>query len=98
MHRAWAGLLVGVLAAGLLVGCGRNKEDLVQRSRGVETRAELERALGKPSDISKLGPVEQWTYKASNGTVVFLIVGDKVTLQATASPTTRKTGSRRIRS
>ena len=90
MHRAWAGLLVGVLAAGLLAGCGRSKEDLVQRSRGVETRAELERALGRPSDISKLGPVEQWTYKASNGTVVFLIVGDKVTLQATASPDDKK--------
>jgi hypothetical protein len=90
MHRAWAGLLVGVLAAGLLVGCGRSKEDLVQRARGVETRAELEGALGKPSDISKLGPVEQWTYKASNGTVVFLIVGDRVTLQATARPDDKK--------
>jgi hypothetical protein len=90
MTRAWAGLLVGVLAAGLLVGCSRSKEDLVQKARGVGTRAELERALGKPSDISKLGPVEQWTYKASNGTVVFLIVGDKVTLQATGSPDEKK--------
>lgn len=86
MTRATAGLLVWVLAAGLLVGCSRSKEDLIQKSRGVGTRAELEQALGKPSDISKLGPVEQWTYKASNGTVVFLIVGDKVTLQATGSP------------
>ena len=72
MTRAWAGLLVWVLAAGLLVGCGRSKEDLIQKSRGVATRAELEQALGKPSDISKLGPVEQWTYKASNGNVVFV--------------------------
>jgi hypothetical protein len=90
MTRAWAGLLVWVLAAGLVVGCSRSKEDLVQKSRGVGTRAELERALGKPSDISKLGPVEQWTYQASNGTVVFLIVGDKVTLQATGSPDEKK--------
>jgi hypothetical protein len=90
MIRAWAGLLIWVLTAGLLVGCSRSKEDLVLKSRGVETRAELERALGKPSDISKLGPVEQWTYKASNGTVVFLIVGDKVTLQATGSPDEKK--------
>jgi len=72
MTRAWAGLLVWVLAAGLLVGCGRSKEDLIQKSRGVATRAELEQALGKPSDISTLGPVEQWTYKASNGNVVFV--------------------------
>jgi hypothetical protein len=82
--------VVGVLAVGLLAGRGRSKENLVQLSRGVSTRAELERALGKPSDISKLGPMEQWTYKASNGTVVFLIVGDKVTLQATGSPDDRK--------
>lgn len=90
MTRAWAGLLACVLAAGLLVGCSRSKEDLIQKSRGVGTRAELERALGKPSDISKLGPVEQWTYQASNGNVVFLIVGDKVTMQATMSPDEKK--------
>jgi hypothetical protein len=90
MTRAWTGLLVWVLAVGLVVGCSRSKEDLVQKSRGVGTRAELERALGKPTDISKLGPVEQWTYQASNGTVVFLIVGDKVTMQATGSPDEKK--------
>jgi hypothetical protein len=90
MTRAWTGLLVWVLAAGLVVGCSRSKEDLVLKSRGVGTRAELERALGKPTDISKLGPVEQWTYKASNGNVVFLIVGDKVTLQATGNPDEKK--------
>ena len=57
----------------------------MEKARSVSTRAELERALGKPSDIAKLGPVEQWTYKASNGTVAFLIVGDTVTLQAAGS-------------
>ena len=90
MTRVMAGLLVWALVAGLLVGCSRSKEDLVQKARGVSTRAELEQALGKPSDISKLGPVEHWTYKASNGTVVFLIVGDKVTLQATGSAEEKK--------
>ncbi len=90
MTRAWAGLLVCVLAVGLVVGCSRSKEDLIQKSRGVGTRAELERALGKPSDISKLGPVERWTYQASNGNVVFLIVGDTVTMQATMSPDEKK--------
>lgn len=85
MTRAMTVVLTCALAAGLLIGCGRSKEDLVQKSRGVSTRAELEQALGKPSDIAKLGPVEQWTYRASNGSVIFLIVGDKVTLQATGS-------------
>jgi hypothetical protein len=84
-------LLAWVLVTGLLVGCSRSKEDLIQKSRGIGTRTELEQALGKPSDISKLGPVEQWTYRASNGTVVFLIVGDKVTLQAAGSPADGKT-------
>jgi hypothetical protein len=87
MSRATTTMLVWLLAVALLSGCSRSKEDLVEKSRSASTRAELERALGKPSDISKLGPVEQWTYKASNGTVVFLIVGDKVTLQAAGGGT-----------
>ncbi len=37
--------------------------------------------LFAPGDISKLGPVEQWTYK-----VVFVIIGETVTLQATGNP------------
>ena len=32
--------------------------------------------------MSKLGPVEKWTYKAKNGTVVFVLVGDTVTIEA----------------
>ena len=66
-----------------LVACGRGtKEDIVAKTRDVSRRADLERVLGTPDDISKLGPVETWRYKASNGDVVFLIVGDEVTLQA----------------
>lgn len=89
MSRVTTTMLVWLLAAALVGGCSRSKEDLVEKSRSASTRAELERALGKPSDITKLGPVEQWTYKASNGSVVFLIVGDTVTLQA-AGPDDKK--------
>jgi hypothetical protein len=89
MSRVTTTMLVWVLAAALVGGCSRSKEDLVEKSRSASTRAELEQALGKPSDITKLGPVEQWTYKASNGSVVFLIVGDKVTLKA-AGPDDKK--------
>jgi hypothetical protein len=71
-----------VLAVVAVTGCSRTKEDLVAKARTVETRAQLEKALGRPDDIAKLGPVETWTYRASNGDVVFLIVGDTVTLQA----------------
>jgi hypothetical protein len=66
-----------------LVACGpRTKEAIVEKARGVSTRAELEKALGRPDDVTKLGPIETWVYKASNGQVVFVIVGDTVTLQA----------------
>ena len=54
----------------------------------VGKRAELERVLGKPDELTKLGPVETWRDKASNGEVIFLIVGDDVTLQAAGSPDT----------
>jgi len=66
-----------------LVACGRGtKEDIVAKARDVSKRADLEQVLGKPDDIAKLGPVETWRYQASNGEVIFLIVGDDVTLQA----------------
>ncbi|HEV8441642.1 MAG TPA: hypothetical protein VGT40_26445 [Methylomirabilota bacterium] len=79
------------LAVVLVSGCGeRTKEDIVQKSRNISTRAELEKALGRPTDIAKLGPLERWTYKASNGEVVFLIVGDKVTVQATGGSEEKK--------
>jgi hypothetical protein len=89
MRGVMMAVLLWMLATGLVTGCSRSKEDILEKSRGITVRADLERALGKPSDINKLGPVEQWTYKASNGTVVFLIVGDTVTLQA-AVPDERK--------
>jgi hypothetical protein len=84
-----AGLVIGLVLLSL-AGCGPStKEDMIAKARGVTTRAELEKALGKPSDISKLGPMETWTYKASNGQVVFVVIGDAVTLEA-AGPTPPK--------
>jgi hypothetical protein len=80
--------VIALCAAALLslTACGgRTKEDIVQKARDISTRAQLEKALGEPTDIAKLGPMERWTYKASNGEVVFVIVGDTVTLQATGS-------------
>jgi hypothetical protein len=77
--------LVAMLAS--LSTCGPpDKEDMLKKAANVHTKAELEQALGKPSDIAKLGPLEKWTYKASNGEVIFLITGDAVAMQATAAP------------
>jgi hypothetical protein len=77
-----------ILAAALfaLAACGpADKEDLLKKAESVHTRVELETALGKPSDIAKLGPLEKWTYKASDGEVVFILTGDTVAMQATGA-------------
>jgi len=84
--RMMTRVLVCAVAVLGLVACGRGtKEDIVSKARDISKRAELERALGQPDEITKLGPVETWRYKASNGEVVFLILGDDVTLQAAGS-------------
>ncbi len=84
MRTAISTALVLGIALALLTSCGSpTKEDIVLKTKNVSTKAELEKALGKPTDIAKLGPLEKWSYKASNGKVVFIIVGDKVTLETT---------------
>lgn len=80
---AAAGLAVGWLSS----ACSRRtKEELLHRARDIETKVKSESALGRPDDIRKLGPVEVWTYRASNGELAFLIVGENVTLQAAGTP------------
>jgi len=76
-------LLLGTLLFALSACGPADKEDLLKKSAAVKTKGELEQALGKPDDIAKLGPLEKWTYKASDGEVVFLITGDTVAIQAT---------------
>jgi hypothetical protein len=80
---AAAGLVILALSA-----CGDpTKEDILKRSEGADTKALLEKAIGRPSDIRKIGPIESWTYKAANGEVTFVIAGDHVTLStATDEP------------
>jgi hypothetical protein len=77
-----AAVLAGALLA--LAACGEpTKQDILAKAENVSTKAELESALGRPDDISKLGPIEQWTYRGSDGEVVFVITGDSVALSAT---------------
>ncbi len=78
--RTLAALLV-VLA---LAACfAPSKADLIKKAQGAGTRAELEAALGEPSEVSKLGPIEKWTYQASDGKVVYVLAGDTITLEVT---------------
>ena len=53
-------------------------------------KAALLEALGDPDEVSKLGPIESWTYKAANGEVSFVITGDIVALKATADSEKKK--------
>ena len=78
------------LAVLLLFGCSRTKEEILEKARGVETRPQLEKALGRADDINKFGPMEVWTYRGSNGEVQFVIVADRVTLQAAGEGHERK--------
>ena len=63
-----------------------SKADLIKKAGGVTSRTELEAALGEPSDVSKIGPIEKWTYKASDGAVIFVLAGDTITFEVTENP------------
>ena len=67
----------------LLSGCGRgSKQDVMTKAKSITTKQELEKAFGKADSFSSLGPIEMWTYKVSDGEVVFVVTGDKVALKA----------------
>ena len=73
-----------LIAAMALVGCGPpTKHEIVKKAEGIETKQDLEAALGAPDEIDKLGPIEMWTYSASDGEVEYVITGDAVALEST---------------
>jgi len=85
MRRRFTGLAVALVLA--LAGCGPDtKHEILKKAENVETKADLETALGAPDDRYKVGPVETWIYGASNGEVTFVITGERVRLQATTDP------------
>ncbi len=85
MRRRFAGLAVALVLA--LVGCGPDtKHEILKKSEGVETKADLEAALGAPDDRDKVGPIETWTYEVSDGEVTFVITGETVRMQTTSEP------------
>ena len=81
MRHAIAAALAA-LALGVAAGGPPTKHDILKKAEQIETKQALEAALGAPDDVSKLGPVETWTYRAKDGEVTFLITGDHVTFQA----------------
>lgn len=68
----------------LLAACfAPSKADLIKKAEGASSKSELEERLGEPSEVSKLGPIEKWTYVASDGKVTFLLAGDTITFEMT---------------
>lgn len=79
-----------VVLAAPLVACGRGtKHDVMQKSEGATTRADLERVLGKPDrfESAGVGPLrmETWTYRASDGEVLFVVAGNTVVSRTTGN-------------
>jgi hypothetical protein len=80
--------LAGIVGLALLpAACDRmvTKADILKKAEGARTKADLEKQVGKPSEVDKVGPMEQWTYKTSDGSVVFMILNDRIVFDATGS-------------
>ena len=76
--------LLVAFAAVAVLGCGPpSQHDILKQAEGVETKQELEAKIGAPDEVDKLGPLEKWTYRASDGEVEFVITGDNVGLKST---------------
>jgi hypothetical protein len=78
------GTIAALFAATLVVAaCGEpTKKDILDKAAAIEGKAELQDALGEPDDVSKVGPIERWTYNAKDGKVTFLITGERVSFTA----------------
>ena len=76
--------LLLAFAAVAVLGCGPpSQHEILKQAEGVETKQELEAKIGAPDEVDKLGPLERWTYRASDGDVEFVITGDAVALGST---------------
>ena len=78
-------VLGGLSTLIVLAGCDSSptKAEILKKATGLKTKEELEKALGQPTKLDKLGPLERWTYNASDGVVVFTIVAGRVALDET---------------
>ena len=85
-----AGGIAAVVSLCMLSGCGTpSKQDVIAKANGIKKKDKLQEALGKPDNLQymeiPLGAMETWTYKCSDGEVVFQIWKDKIIMKATGS-------------
>lgn len=70
---------LALAAALLLSACFQDsKAEIAKKAENVSTADELRAALGDPDELNKAGPIEEWIYDASDGTVRFPILAGKV--------------------
>ena len=82
MIRYWRRVCAILIAVPLLTGCFEDsKAEILAKAENASDKAALTEALGKPDNIDRVGPLETWTYNASNGSVDFVIAGSTVTLR-----------------
>lgn len=68
-----------------LTACGPpSKHEIMKKADGLETKQELEAAIGPPDDVDRIGRLERWSYRTSDGEVLFVIVNDRIRLETTA--------------
>jgi hypothetical protein len=75
----------GLTFLSALGGCDSSptKAEILKKTAGLKTKEEIEKVLGVPAKLDKLGPLERWTYNAKDGVVVFTIVAGRVALDET---------------
>ena len=62
-----------------LSGCfHKSKEDILSEAEDVRDIGELITILGEPDLKHKMNGQEEWSYKANNGKVVFVVAGNSV--------------------
>lgn len=69
-----------VLASVLMLSaCFKDsKAEIAKKAENASTVEELRTAIGEPDELNKAGPIEEWIYDASDGTVRFPILAGKV--------------------
>jgi hypothetical protein len=81
MKRMWGALCL--LLALALAGCGIGGiQDVKAKTENLETKDQLEKTLGKPTNVSggsALGfSADTYVYETSDGTATFVIVNGKI--------------------
>ena len=70
---------IALAACLALTGCFQDsKAEIARKAEKASTADDLRAALGEPDELNKAGPIEEWIYDASDGSVSFPVIAGKV--------------------